>query len=200
MRRTAVAVREVEPGPEVKESPIRISAKEKALILKAVADKYDGELTPDLVVKEANPKNTKGVARRLADLIGWSDDDATAAKKWRIECARTVIRAVEPELIDLGVIQIKAPYYVHDPNKPPGKQGYVPLLAMKTEQQAAEELMQTEINAAVAALERAYNIATALGLEAETAELLGALSVLGRSPAVAQQEVPEVRAARRARA
>lgn len=176
--------------------PLRISAREKALILKEVADKH-GELTPELVVRESDP-SSDGVARRLAMLIGWGDDDAAAAKKWRIECARTVIRSAEPELIDLGVIQIKAPYYVHDPAKV-GKQGYVPLLSMKTEQQAAEDLLRAEITAAVGALERAYSIAVGLGMESETAEIQGALAVLGRAPA-AVQEIPQVRAARRARA
>jgi len=159
-------------------SPLRISAKEKALILKAVYDKH-GELTPDFVVRESNPKNRQGIAHRLADLVGWGDDDATAARKWRIECARSVIRSAEPLLVDLGVIQIKAPYYVRDPMKDPGKQGYAKLLSIKTEEEAAGDLMQAEITSAVSSLERAHNIAVALGLEQDAADIGAALAALG---------------------
>lgn len=187
------------PEPTATEA-IRISAKEKALILKAVHDKH-GELTPDLVVKESNPANPRGVARRLADLIGWADDDATAAKKYRVECARSVIRASEPLLIQLGVLTIKAPYFVHDPMKSPGKQGYTPLLHIKTEEEAAGDLMQAEISSAVSALERAYGIAMALGLEEDAADIFAALSALGRAPAqMSGDAIPEVRATKFKRA
>lgn len=175
----------------------RISAREKAFILKAVAAKH-GELTPDLVVAESDPSNRDGVALRLAGLVGWNDTDAEAASKWRVECARSVIRSAEPQLIKLGIVTLKAPYYVHDPLKGPGEQGYVPLLRVKSEREAAEDLLRSEINSAVASMERAYNIAAGLGMMLEAAELFNALASLGRSPSQLP-ETAEVSAVFRAR-
>lgn len=166
-----------------------ISAKEKAEILRAVFDKH-GELTAALVVLESNPENPDGVARRLANCIGWNRTDEEAAFRWRMDQARVTIRSVEPELIQLGVMTIAAPYYVHSPLVSPGKQGYVPLLSLKTHEEAAEDALRSEMTQAVSALERAFGIAEALKMEEEASEIVAALAALGRSPMM-QAEVAE---------
>lgn len=160
----------------------RITSREKALLLKAVADKH-GELTAELVVREADPKNEEGIAHPLAGLVGWEVEDEHAALRWRMDQARAVIRSVEPELIQLGVFQLKAPYYVHDPAKPRNEQGYVPLLTIKSHEDVAADALQAETERAVSALERAFSIAQALGLQESASELLAALGALGRAPA-----------------
>jgi len=161
----------------------RVSARQKALILKAVADKHGGVLSPDLVVRESDPSNLEGVAHRLGPAIGWDRPDVEAARKWREEQARVVIRSVTPELIQLGVIEIRAPYYVHDPRAAAGQQGYVPLMSLKSSEEVAEDAMRTEIDRAVSSLERAYSMAVALDLASEAASIFGALAALGRAPA-----------------
>lgn len=74
---------------------LSVGAKEKALLLKAVADKH-GILTAEFVVQEANPANAKGVAHRLAECVGWSKPDSEAAHRWRLDQARMTIRAATP--------------------------------------------------------------------------------------------------------
>lgn len=161
-----------------------ISAKEKAVVLARVAEKHGGDLTPDLVVQESNPANPDGVARELAPLVEWHLTDSEAAAKRRADCARAVIRSCEPELIQLGVLRIEAPYYVHDPSKPPGEQGYRRLLSFKSEREVAEDVLAAERRRAVGALQRMYAVASGLDLEQEAADSLAALSVLGEVPAV----------------
>lgn len=165
--------------PEESES---ISAAEKALILASIAEKY-GQLTAELVVREADPNNKAGIAHRLAKCVGWHVEDATAATKWRTDQARAVIRSVEPELIQLGVFQIAAPFYVKDPARAPGEQGYVRLLSIKSNEEVAADALEAEIRRAVSALDRGYSVAVALGREDDAAMLFNALAVLGRAPA-----------------
>lgn len=166
-----------------------VSAREKALILKAVSEKH-GKLTATLVVRESDPRNTEGVAKKLSKHVGWHLQDADAAQKYREDCARAVIRSSEPELILLGVMTIESPYYVHDPTKEPGEQGYVPLAQIKTHAEVAEDTMRAERLRAVSLLRRAYAIAQALELEGDAADMLAALGALGASPVV-----PEIDAA-----
>lgn len=173
-----------------------VSAKEKALICKAVNDKH-GRLTPELVVQESDPRNEDGVARELAGLIEWNDDDAVVAHRRRVDCARAVIRSVEPVLIRLGVIEISAPYYVHDETMAPGRQGYVPVLSIKSEREVAEDTIDAELERAIASLRRAYSVAVALGIEDKAAMALEALGELGRSqrmPGPESQQRPPLHA------
>lgn len=169
----------VTPEPEESES---ISASEKALILASIAEKY-GQLTAELVVREADPSNKDGIAHRLSKCVGWNTDDATAATRWRTDQARAVIRSVEPELIQLGVFQIAAPFYVRDPTRAPGEQGYVRLLSIKSNEEVAADALDAEIRRAVSALERAYSVAVALTREEDASMIFGALAALGRAPA-----------------
>jgi len=164
------------------EASSRVSAREKAVILKAVADKH-GSLAAALVVRESDPANPGGVARSLAGVVGWGKPDAEAATLWREDQARAVIRSVTPELIQLGVFEVKAPFYVHDPAAG-AKAGYVPLASLKSGKEMAEDALQSEVERAVSALERAYSIALALEQETEGAAIFGALAALGRAPAI----------------
>jgi len=165
-------------------TPVRlaVSSRDKALILARVAEKA-GWLTASAVVRESDPSNPEGVARELAALVGWHLDDPTAAERYREDQARAVIRSCEPELIQLGVIEIRAPHYVRDPTKGPREQGYIGLLAVKDEREIAEDAYQDALKQAEGALNRAYTIAEALGLEAEAAECFAALAAIGRAPA-----------------
>lgn len=169
--------------PTFSEPGNRITARAKALILVQVAAKHEGRLTAELVVQEADPRNEAGVAHALAGLVGWHEDDAKAALRWREDQARAVIRSAEPELIQLGILTISAPYFIHDPRQPPGEAGYVRTLSIKTEAEAAEDAFRAEIERAVSALERSYSIAVALSLGDDTAGVFNALAALGRAPA-----------------
>lgn len=169
---------------EPAETPVSVSAREKALLLKTVAEKHGGVLRPDDVVREADPDNKEGIAHRLASLVGWNTSEPEAAHRWRVDQARLVIRSCEPELIQMGVMTIRAPHYVRDPQREPREQGYAELLSIKTREEVAADLLVSEIDRAVAGLERAYSIATALGREQEIADLAASLAALGRAPGV----------------
>lgn len=168
--------------PTHEQASTAVSARDKALILARVAEKAGG-LTASAVVKESDPKNRKGVAHELAGLVGWGLDDPSAARRWREDQARAVIRSCEPELIQLGILRISAPHYVRDPAKGPREQGYVGLMSVKSEREVAEDIYQSELAQAEGALSRALSIAEALDLEEEAAECLAALAAIGRSPA-----------------
>lgn len=170
--------------------PERVSAREKAEILAAIATKH-GELTPTLVVRESDLRNTDGIAHRLAWCVGWDRSDEEAAQRWREDQARVVIRSVEPELIRLGVLTISAPHYVHDPTASPGEQGYVRLMSLKSKDEVAADALRSAVTQAVSALERAFGIAEALALDGEAAEILAALAALGRSPMAQAADVAE---------
>jgi len=143
------------------------------------------------VVEEANPSNPAGIAHALAAVIGWTQDDASAAYRWRLDQARVCIRSVEPELVRLGVFQVAAPFYVRDPAKGPKDQGYVPLMSLKTSEEVAADTLEAEIRRAVGALERAYSVAVALGREEDAAMLHGALAIMGRAPAAVASDTSE---------
>jgi len=160
---------------------VAVSARDKAVILKAVVDKH-GILTPDLVVQEANPANAEGVAHRLAESVGWNKTDSEAAHKWRLDQARATIRAAAPLLIELGVMTLSAPHYVRNPMLAPREQGYVELASLRTQEEIAEDVLQNEIARAVGCLERAYVIAETLGKAEDAANLMAALAALGRAP------------------
>jgi len=155
---------------------VKVTMEEKLKALKQVVEKH-GELTADLVIKEANPRNRRGVAHALASLIEW--DDAKAAHQHRVYLARQIIAGVRPVLIERGVLQpIRAPHYVRDPEKSAREQGYRELLAVKTREEAIADVMATEIGRAASALERALSIALELEREEDAGRIRSALTAL----------------------
>lgn len=72
-----------------------ISAEEAAKELEIIKTKSGGILTTEIVLEAAKNKNCK-----LHDLFDW--DDSSAAKKWRMEQARVLLRSIHVEVISNG--------------------------------------------------------------------------------------------------
>lgn len=141
----------------------------KALIkgrLEELAAANRGRLTPALVIEDAkNPKSP------LHGQFTWNTSKA-AYERW-VEQARELIRSVRVE-VRTTTHFIMAPRYVHDPQSGNG-QGYAELTALRSTKTIAREALQYELDRALAALERAQEVATALGLHGEIARFLNGL-------------------------
>lgn len=122
-----------------------------------------GKLTPQAVVDEArNPEHP------LHACFDW--DDETAAEAWRLEQARTLIRSVRVE-ITTEERTISTVYYVRDPEKGAGEQGYVELPKLKRKPDLAREALVAEFARAASALQRARDLAAALEMVGEIDEI-----------------------------
>jgi hypothetical protein len=118
----------------------------------------EGTLTPESMVSDARDKNSP-----LHELFEW--DDATAAHTARIEQARYIIRTVRFEVTikDVTLTGI----YLHDPRVDSGEQGYVSSIRIKSDAQMARDVMHAELSRAMAAVDRAREVADVLGLAKE---------------------------------
>ncbi len=136
-----------------------------------LCEKY-GRLTPMLVVEDAEDPGSP-----LHDQFEW--DDTVAAKAWREEQARTLIRSVHLVITtETKILQTVA--YVRDPNAKAGEQGYVSVEALRDNPKSARSALRYECSRAAGLLERSRHLAVALGLTDEVDEILdrmGALSV-----------------------
>lgn len=113
-----------------------------------------GELIPDRVVEAA-----RDPASALHAYFTWDNDEA--AKRWRAEQARALIRSVKIEVI-VEERAIVVPRYVHDPDAPSG--GYVATASIAPASDKAVRVMHDELQRVLGALERARAVAATLGL------------------------------------
>lgn len=156
---------------------MKIKPSKRTLIkerLEMLAASNGGNLTPDVVVADAkDPKSP------LHDQFTW-DVKKAAAEHW-IHQARELIRSVRIE-VRTETHVIRAPRYVHDP-KAGREQGYAELTTMRSSKDIAREALQHELDRALAALERAQEVATVLGLQGEIARFLNSLRELKETKA-----------------
>lgn len=131
------------------------------IVSAALAMLYErhGVLTPEVVVRSAeSPKSP------LHDLFEWNDSDA--AKSWRENQARELIRSVKIEVRTTTSV-IEAVAYVRDPKAGARDQGYVSVEQVRLDPAQATEALRYEVTRAVAGLNRARHLALVLGLEGE---------------------------------
>jgi hypothetical protein len=150
--------------------------------LQALSDARQGLLTPDVVVEAARDPESP-----LHRYFTW--DDAEAGSCYRLEQARTLIRSVKV-VFKVEQRQVSAPFYVRDPGKKQGQQGYTSLPRLRTDEDAAREVVVREFAAASAALERARAVASVLGMEDDIA---GLVERLGGLRSRLSEEAPEDR-------
>lgn len=127
--------------------------------LHQIAEANNGTLTPDAVV--ATARNPKSV---LHDFFTW--DDSIAAQQYRNEQARSLIRSVRIEFKTETRVYSSVGY-VRDPELPNDEQGYTSITRLRNKPDAARDAICREFAMAAAALRRAREIATALGLKEE---------------------------------
>lgn len=132
---------------------------EKALRELARAKKV---LRPDDVVTAAQPEDSP-----LHAYFTW--DDTEAAKKWRLEEARALIRSVRIEVTYENNI-LRVPAYLKDPDVPGDEQGYREIRKM-TDREKQQEALLYELERATGALERAMSIASYFGIREKLEEI-----------------------------
>jgi hypothetical protein len=138
-------------------------SKEKADAIRALADE-NGYIEPRDVVAAARDPGSP-----LHDEFPW--DTQTAAEAYWIDQARRLIRLVKIEItIDEKVIRSVA--YVVDPDRPPRSRRYVDLTVAATHQAMSQEILFAEMERVTAAIRRAQEVATVLGLRPQLDVLL----------------------------
>ena len=124
----------------------------------------NGELTSLRVLEDAQDSESP-----LHQYFDW--DDSSAAHRFRIEQARTLIRSVRVVLTetkhDRPVIA-----YVRNPDMGPSESGYISTIHLRSEKGMAREALRRELERAESALRRAYDVADAVGLTKEVDALL----------------------------
>jgi len=140
--------------------------------LAALYEKH-GRLTPTLVVKDAKRPNSI-----LHDQFEW--DDGIAAAQWREEQARVLIRSIQVTITtETAIIETVA--YVRDPNAAVDAQGYISVADLRGDRKAARQAIVYECGRATAMLNRARDLAVALGLVKEAERALASVDTLRES-------------------
>jgi hypothetical protein len=137
--------------------------KQKTDAIRALADE-NGYIEPrDVVAIARDP------ASPLHDEFEW--DVHAAAEAYWIDEAKRLIRLVKIEItIDEKVIRSVA--YVVDPDRPPQSRRYVDLTVAATHRAMAQEILFAEMERVTAAIRRAQEVATVLGLRSQLDMLL----------------------------
>jgi hypothetical protein len=151
--------------------------------LQAIADANGGRLTPDAVIDNARNEESP-----LHGLFDW-DEARAAMEHWRYR-AREIIRAVRVNVVtDRTVVRTIA--YVRDPSLDSRDQGYISTATLRDDVSLAREAVQHELMRAHSALQRAREVAEAVGLEREIDKLMNRVDRLNKK---AQQGKAENRA------
>jgi hypothetical protein len=126
--------------------------------LEKIAKLNGGRVTPDAVLADA--QNAKSP---LHDQFEW--DDTVAARQYRLQQARELIRSVKVE-ITTNTKTVSTVRYVRDPSAGE-EQGYVEVAKLRDDRSLAAEALAAEVRQANALVARARSLAAALGLDAE---------------------------------
>lgn len=132
--------------------------------LAKLASENDGCLVAEtVVVKATDPSHP------LHEAFEWNDK--IAGHRYRVEQANEYIRTVriEHKTIDKTMM---VPLYIRDPRQANNEPGYLALPRVRTDKQLSNEAIRQEFSRAAAALQRARDIAAALGKEEPIDDLL----------------------------
>lgn len=137
-----------------------MTAKQRAIKerLRELEDHNNGTLTPEVVVEDA--KNPSSV---LHDYFEW--DDHKAAKEYRLDQARELIRSVR-YVETTTQVELQAPNYLAV-TLPTNEHVYMTVDKIKASKDLARDAMNEEIKRARSALERARAVADVLELSGE---------------------------------
>ncbi len=124
--------------------------------------KHRGKLTKEDIVNEAENKKSP-----LHVEFEW--DDAKAGHLHRLERAGELFRYCTV-VVRNGGKTVTAPAYVHDPDAPGNRSGYVETLATRRVE-SSRKIVLAELQRCEYAIERARNVAAALSLEHPALEI-----------------------------
>lgn len=141
--------------------------------VKELSLRNGGLLTPDLLVSDAQKKNSP-----LHSLFEW-DVNKAAMAQW-IATARTIIASVHVTVTEHSIV-VPTPAYVEDPDKPRGAQGYVSTFTLRSDKEKARRVLVRELERAESYMQRAYTVAAAVGLSGEVESLLAQVRRIARS-------------------
>ena len=133
-----------------------------------IAAANGGKITPEMVLKEAQNKNNDAL-HGYFEQRGYFDPKK-AQHQYGLFIARELIRSVKIR-VTTETFSIVAPAYVRSPDAAPKTQGYSSIARLRTEEDLARAAIVAEFSRAGAALARAQDIAAALGLSDEIADL-----------------------------
>lgn len=138
--------------------------------INALAAKNDGRVRPEDVVKAAESEDSP-----LHGFFDW--DDAHAAHAYRIDQARTLIRSVKVE-IRADKKKISVVGYVRDPAADAAESGYISINKVRSDEDAARDVLVDEFKRVRAALDRARKFALVFGLEDDIEEFIGKVEII----------------------
>lgn len=131
--------------------------REVARRLEEIADRSGGALTPEAVVEDARDPDSP-----LHDYFEW--DVRLAAEKHWLDTARSIIRSVEV-VVRTERVEVKAPVYVRDPDRPSGEAGYVAVKHIRSDYDAAEAVLKSDAQRVMEMYRRLIANTINLGLE-----------------------------------
>lgn len=133
----------------------------------------DGVLTPDAVIADAKDPNSP-----LHDQFVWDVHEA-AMQHWRAT-ARRIISSVRI-VIKTEKYSLSSVAYVRDPDKEGREQGYASVAGLRSDKDRARKALRSELMRADAAMHRAYDVASSLGLDREIEAIRAQIAGLQRA-------------------
>lgn len=156
---------------EVVEAPAVVACPD--VVRAAIAElEHDGCLTPESVVDAAADPESP-----LHSFFTW--DDGEAAKSWRVEQARRLIRSVKV-VVTYETDRVAVPYYVRDTSRNANETGYVTTDKAKSDPESAAAILRYEFGRAAAHARRAVAISEAVGMQAEARRVVASIEKLLR--------------------
>ena len=129
-----------------------------------------GRITPQQVVDAArNPDSP------LHQFFEW--DDQTAAERYRLVQARTLLRAATTT-VQIDHLKIAVPVFIRDPEVDSVEQGYRTVLTLRTDQDLARDALVAECKRVGSLLRRARHLAAVLGLADDLDAMVDNLGLL----------------------
>lgn len=133
-------------------------------IIKDLAAKNGGHITPAEIVEHAKKKNSP-----LHDQFDWNDK--SAAYKNRLDTARELIRVCRIEFHDSTTTISSCAAFVRDPELDSKQQGYVSIEKLKSNKDLAREALVAKFSRIATELRNAHELSTALGINDEVEEI-----------------------------
>ena len=127
----------------------------------------DGRLTATRLVEVASDTN-----HPMHSDFTW--DNEVAGPLYRIDQARKIIQSVRV-VVTNEVHRITSVAYVRDPSAEPHQQGYISTVHLQTDEDLARDAVLNEANRIQSSVERAWQFATAIGLQGELEGILQAI-------------------------